>query len=155
MPVFLFTSSFVFKIIIVDGKSMVPTLDSGERLIVSNLGYTPKQKDIIIFNNENKIFTKTLVKRIIATEGQTVNIDFNNGIVYVDGKAIAEDYINDLTHLQQDFVGEVTVPKDHVFVMGDNRNESKDSRNSEVGFVPVKSIIGKAILRIYPFKFFK
>ena len=147
--------SFIFKIVIVDGNSMLPTLKNGERLIVSNLFYTPKQKDIIIFNNQGKGFDKTLVKRIIATEDQKVNIDFNNGIVYVDGAPIPEDYINDLTHLQQDFTDEVTVPKGHVFVMGDNRNNSKDSRNDEVGMVSVDSIIGKAYFRIYPFKIFK
>lgn len=155
--------SFVFKLVIVDGDSMLPTLENGQRLIVSNLFYTPKNGDIIIFNNENPRLNKTLVKRVIATEGQTISIDFNNGIVKVDGEVIDEPYIKDATKVPENFDtfytknsdGSVTVPEGYVFVMGDNRMNSTDSRSSAVGFVSVDSIIGRTIFRLYPFTRFK
>lgn len=159
----LFLFSFVFKLVIVEGDSMLPTLENGQRLIVSNLFYTPKNGDIIIFNNENPRLSKTLVKRVIATEGQTVRIDFNNGTVWVNDEIIDEPYIKDATKISEDYNtfykknsdGSVTVPEGYVFVMGDNRMNSTDSRSSAVGFVSVDSIIGRTIFRLYPFTRFK
>ena len=148
--------SFVLKLIAVDGSSMEPTLLNGQRLIATNLFYEPENGDIVIFNNPNSKLNKTLVKRVIATEGQTVSIDFENGKVFVDGKELDEPYIKELTKERENFYAkEVTVPEGHIFVMGDNRNNSTDSRSNAVGMVPVDCIIGKAVLKIFPFKFYK
>jgi len=87
---------------------------------------------------------------VIATEGQEVNIDFANGIVYINGEAIIEDYINDLTFTKLDFIGPKTVPEGCVFVMGDNRNASVDSRKAEIGMVDTRLIIGRAYYVLYP-----
>ena len=147
--------SFVFKIIEVDGSSMQPTLSDTQRLIATNLFYKPEQGDIVIFNNYNDKLNKTLIKRVIATEGQTVSIDFEKGVVKVDGKELKEPYVNSLIRERQDFNSpEVTVPKGHIFVLGDNRNKSTDSRSEVVGMVPVENIIGKAVMRLLPFKIF-
>lgn len=147
--------TFVFRLAAVNGESMLPTLVDKDRLIVSYLFYTPKNGDIVIVNNDNPALEKVIVKRIIATEGQTVDIDFDNGEVKVDGKVLQEDYINDLTLLDEgghDYP--VTVPENCVFVMGDNRMNSLDSRDSRVGFVPEDEILGKVSLRIFPFSRF-
>lgn len=148
---------FVVKLIVVDGDSMNSTLYDGQKLIATNLFYTPEQGDIIIFNNDNPVFTKTLIKRVIATEGQKVKIDFENAQITVDGKILDEAYLTkDFDYFEREdcpAVYEFTVEDNHVFVMGDNRNDSTDSRDNRVGQVDVDSIVGKAILRIYPFKF--
>jgi len=91
-----------------------------------------------------------LVKRVIAVAGQTVDIDFGEGVVYVDGKALEEDYVAEPTLRQLDFSGPVTVPEGFVFLMGDNRNDSTDSRSSRIGFVDVRYIMGKAYFLILP-----
>ena len=134
---------------------MLPTLVDKDRLIVSYLFYTPKNGDIVIVNNDNPALEKVIVKRVIATEGQTVDIDFDNGEVKVDGKVLQEDYINNLTLLDEGGHSyPVTVPENCVFVMGDNRQNSLDSRDSRVGFVPEDEILGKVSLRIFPFSRF-
>lgn len=142
--------SFVFRIVIVDGRSMVPTLEDGQRLVISHLFYTPKQGDIVVVNSKG--LNKTIIKRVIATEGQTVDIDFEKCTVTVDGKTLDEPYINEPT--ARDDGGNnypLVVPENTIFVMGDNRNESTDSRNSLVGFIPIDDVLGKAVFRIYPF----
>ena len=147
--------TFVFRLAAVNGESMLPTLVDKDRLIVSYLFYTPKNGDIVIVNNDNPALEKVIVKRVIATEGQTVDIDFDSGEVKVDGKVLQEDYINNLTLLDEgghDYP--VTVPENCVFVMGDNRQNSLDSRDSRVGFVPEDEILGKVSLRIFPFSRF-
>lgn len=147
--------TFVFRLAAVNGESMLPTLVDKDRLIVSYLFYTPKNGDIVIVNNDNPALEKVIVKRVIATEGQTVDIDFDSGEVKVDGKVLQEDYINNLTLLDEgghDYP--VTVPENCVFVMGDNRMNSLDSRDSRVGFVPKEEILGKVSLRIFPFSSF-
>jgi len=147
---------FVFGIRIIDviGGSMEPTLYNGNRVLVSGLFYTPEQGDVVIFKTDNYDANKALVKRVIATEGQVINIDFDNGIVYVDGEAYEEPYIKELTHNKLDFIGPKTVPEHCVFVMGDNRNASTDSRDSRIGMLDTRLIIGKAYLTIYPFSSF-
>lgn len=92
-----------------------------------------------------------MVKRVIATEGQTIEIDFDRGRVYVDGELLDEPYIAEPTHNQLDFQGPQTVPEGCVFVMGDNRNASSDSRRAQIGMVDERLIVGKVLLRVFPF----
>ena len=145
--------SFFVRLVDVVGESMMPTLEPGDKIIVSNLFYTPKQGDIIVFRKD-EYRDEPLVKRIIAVEGQTVDIDFNRGIVYVDGEPIDEPYIAEPTVDEEDFVGPVTVDEGCVFVMGDNRNYSTDSRYSSIGFVDERCIMGKVYFTIFPLKNF-
>lgn len=161
--IILFT--FIVCIARVDGTSMVPTLENGDRLAVSRLSSTYENGDILIINNweghpmdaDGNIrttigFEKRIVKRLIAQEGQTVNIDFANGIVYVDGVALDEPYVNTPTNDQLDHAVQypLTVPEGYVFVLGDNRNGSSDSRSTLVGLVARKDILGKVLFRILP-----
>ncbi len=145
--ILLFT--FVARTITVVGSSMVPTLEEGNLLIVSKLFYQPKYGDIVVLR-KTTLMNDPIVKRVIATEGQTVDINFQEGIVYVDGVALDEPYVNSLTNEPEDFAEPVTVPEGHVFVMGDNRNRSTDSRDSRVGVVDTRYLIGRAILRLAP-----
>lgn len=147
--VFLFM--FIGRVVGVIGTSMLPTLMHGDKAIISNLFYTPSYGDIVIIQTDS-FDDEPIVKRIIATEGQTVDIDFAEGIVYVDGVPLDEDYTNSLTTVPIDFTGEVTVPEDCVFVLGDNRNASSDSRDSRIGMVDERCIIGKVYFIIYPGK---
>ena len=94
--------------------------------------------------------TAPIVKRVIATEGQTVDIDFNLGQVYVDGELLDEDYINDYTYREEGTVFPLTVPEGEVFLMGDNRNHSNDSRDSSLGTVDTRLLIGKAVFLVFP-----
>ena len=141
--------SFVVRLVDVVGGSMYPTLENGDKILVSNLFYKPKQGDIIVFRKD-EYREEPLVKRIIAVEGQTVDIDFELGIVYVDGEALDEPYIAEPTNDPEDFYGPVVVPEGCIFVMGDNRNNSSDSRTDMVGNIKRENIIGKAWLRIWP-----
>ena len=142
--------TFVFTLVRVDGSSMVPTLHSGDRMYVNRFMYQPEAGDIVVFKPQGDP-DKYYVKRIIATEGQTVDIDFIRGVVKVDGKELDEPYINEATKKKGDIQFPVTVPEDCVFVLGDNRNNSRDSRYTTVGMVTEKSIMGEALFRLYPF----
>lgn len=141
---------FFVRVIDVKGTSMNPTLNNQDKMLVSDVFYTPKVGDIVVFRKEEYDPDKALVKRVIATAGQEINIDFDKGIVYVDGAAIEEDYIKELTTTKLDFIGPQTVPEGCVFVMGDNRNMSTDSRKSEIGMVDNRLIIGKVYCVIFP-----
>lgn len=141
---------FIFRIVDVSGDSMNPTLLNGDKLVVSDVFYTPKQGDIVIFRKD-EYKAEALVKRVIATEGQTIEIDFDRGRVYVDGELLDEPYIAEPTHNQLNFQGPQTVPEGCVFVMGDNRNASSDSRRAQIGMVDERLIVGKVLLRVFPF----
>lgn len=141
--------TFVGRTVGVIGSSMVPTLQEGDRLIVSKLFYEPRYGDIVVLRKES-FMAEPIVKRVIATEGQTVDIDFTEGIVYVDGVALDEPYTNSLTTDPEDFTEPVTVPEGCVFVMGDNRNRSTDSRTESIGCVDERLILGKAYVRMLP-----
>ena len=141
--------TFAARTITVVGSSMLPTLEEGNLLIVSKLFYQPKRGDIVVLRKAS-FMADPIVKRVIATEGQTVDIDFAEGTVSVDGVKLDEPYVNELTYEREDFTEPVTVPEGHVFVMGDNRNRSTDSRDARVGCVDTHELIGRAILRLAP-----
>lgn len=174
--------AFIFDIVKVDGSSMFPTLIDGDRLVVTKLGYEPKQGDIIILDSTYKkreeyydelaqsegkdelgFFEKLsarkslsddlkkryYVKRVIATPGQTV--DLIDGKVYIDGQIYEEEYYEGITSpIDSAMEFPITVGDDMVFVMGDNRPRSKDSRSSDLGLVPYKAVLGKSQFRIWP-----
>jgi signal peptidase I len=118
---------------------------------MTNLFYTPKNGDIVIFRSPSDKFDGTpLVKRVIAVEHQEIDINFETGDVMVDGTVIPESYINEPTHSRLDFRGPITVPEGHVFVMGDNRNGSSDSRCSDIGMVDTRYILGKVLFIAIP-----
>lgn len=144
---------YVFTLVKVDGPSMNPTLSDGDTLFTQRLLYTPQVGDVIIFRPPNSPKTP-YVKRIIALEGQTVDIDSVTGAVTVDSKQIDEPYIKEPIQRMGDIQFPYTVEKGCVFVLGDNRNNSHDSRDSDVGSVPVENIIGKAQFRLLPLNTF-
>ena len=141
---------FFIRVIDVSGSSMNPTLYNGDKMIVSDVFYKPKAGDVVVFRSDTYDPNKALVKRIIATEGQEINIDFATGTVYIDGEPIEEEYIAELTRNKLDFIGPKTVPEGCVFVMGDNRNKSTDSRKSEIGMVDERTILGRVYCVIFP-----
>lgn len=148
--VLIFT--LVVRIIAVDGDSMLPTLHDQERVLLlsSNLYTEPENGDIVVTYSSG--LQKPLVKRVIATEGQTVDIDFSTHEVWVDGELLDEPYIAAPTAASADVSFPQTVPEGHVFVLGDNRNNSRDSRDSAVGMVDTRCILGKVLLRISPWE---
>ena len=148
--VIIFT--FAVRLVLVDGPSMRETLQHGDCLAVLNapLCGTPEAGDIVILRKESFRDGAPIVKRIVATEGQTVDIDFDAGVVYVDGAALEEDYIRQPTYLEEGLDFPVTVPEGCVFVLGDNRNDSDDSRDPDLGPVDVREILGQAVLLLFP-----
>ena len=151
--------TFMLRVVTVQGSSMYPTLygvgtfpdKPGDKLVLSDMFYTPKTGDIVVVRRENK---KPIIKRIIATEGQTVDIDFDNWRVYVDGEELEEPYINRIEGVKmhdKDVKFPLTIDKDCVFVMGDNRNDSHDSRAYDVGEIDNRYILGRVVLRVFPF----
>lgn len=142
----------------VDGGSMDTTLQHGEIMLIWSLGYTPKQGDIVVLNKTSVLLPdwtepRAIVKRVIATGGQTVDVDYSTGTVYVDGQALDEPYLHEEmrrpgapsmqeTHWE--------VPEGSIFVMGDNRNYSTDSRDSLLGTIDTDYILGRAVLALWP-----
>ncbi len=153
----LLVLAFIFfgRIISVEGSSMYPTLHDGDMLLLQSIGYTPKQGDIVVLTKPFASVTGPIVKRVIATGGQRVEIDYEAGLVYVDGAVLEEPYLIEAMRLPQnpaEQMRETVVPEHHVFVMGDNRNGSSDSRNAALGAVDERYILGHALFVILPFQ---
>ena len=142
----------VFRVIVVSGSSMYNTLIDGDYLLlISNLFYQdPEYGDIIVASKESFDDGAPIIKRVIATEGQTVDIDFEAGIVYVDGEALQEDYTYTPTNMDEGMQFPLTVDENCVFAMGDNRNRSRDSRSPDIGQIDKREILGKAIYLFLP-----
>lgn len=159
----LFT--FVVSIVGVDGSSMYPTLHNRDLMLVQRIAYTPQQGDVIVLRKDNTFANQALVKRVIATGGQTVYIDYDANTITVDGEVLEEPYLNyefddlygsdymaDRVDLDPQYVNqEFTVPEGCVFVCGDNRNHSSDSRVAQLGMVDERYVIGRVLMVFFPF----
>ena len=151
--------TFFGRLTRVDGPSMENTLHDGQLLLVQSLGYEPEQGDIVVLNKTTveHLGGVAIVKRVIATGGQTVDIDYDAGTVAVDGQVLDEPYILEemlwpsSSHMQETHF---EVPEDSIFVMGDNRNGSSDSRDPSLGVVDVRCVIGQAVMVLFPFSDF-
>lgn len=151
MAVLILIFTFVARIVVVSGPSMEDTLRGGDVVLVWALGYSPRRGDVVVVTQ--KTFQEdSIIKRVIATEGQTVDIDYDTGTVYVDNEAIREDYIKERMRVPGYGEGfnHVTVPEGCCFVMGDNRNESADSRYPDIGIIDDRCVIGRSICVFFP-----
>ena len=145
--VLIFT--FTIRTVSVSGDSMFPTLMNGDTLIMCRIYSKPQSGDIVVLTKPVN-GDEPLIKRVIATEGQEIDIDFEKGEVYVDGQLLNEPYIAELTTRKRDMTFPQIVPKGCVFVLGDNRNRSLDSRWTSVGMIDERYIAGKVFYRIFP-----
>ncbi len=153
LTVVILVLTFVFRVVTVSGSSMEPNYIEGERLIVAN-SRNVEQGDVVVITN---VLDEPIIKRVVATEGQTVDIDYTTGIVYVDGVALDETQfglMNGITTSPSSayvpLILPQTVPKNCVFVLGDNRGVSRDSRYADIGMVDSRHILGEAVFAIYP-----
>lgn len=144
--------TFFFRMVNVDGDSMVDTLTNADKVIVTDLFYEPDNGDIVVISHGQE-YAQPIIKRVIATEGQTLDINFETGEVIVEGVVLQEDYISSET-VQGNAEIPAIIPEGYVFVMGDNRAISLDSRFQQIGLVPVTDIIGKAQFVVFPFNDF-
>jgi signal peptidase I len=146
---------FVARLTRVDGGSMDNTLADGELLLVWSPGYQPQQGDIVVVNRKTSEYpgNKAIVKRVIALGGQAVDIDYDTGAVMVDGVTLDEPYLREGMRQPYPFTMQEThfdVPPGSIFVMGDNRNNSTDSRDSRLSYVEEEFILGKVVLALWP-----
>lgn len=155
--ILVFVFSTFIRTSIVSGISMYPTLEDGDRLVLQNILYQPTAGDIVVLTHQT-MNDLPIVKRIIATEGQTIDINYETGDVLVDNVALIEPYINEITRVTGVLADgtlptqlPAVVPDGKVFVMGDNRNYSEDSRFAEVGMIDARYILGQAVFRMFPF----
>ena len=156
MALFVLVFTFVARVIVVSGPSMQNTLIGGDLLLVWSAGYTPKAGDVVVLTQES-YQEDSIVKRVIATGGQRVDIDYNTGTVKVDGVALEEPYIKEqmLVPGYGEGINHVEVPEGCIFVMGDNRNHSADSRFPSIGIVDNRCVIGHGVLVLFPFTHWK
>lgn len=147
--VILLVFTFMFRMVGVNGPSMQPTLQSGDWLALKSVNTKIERGDIVVVTQPNTL-NEPLIKRVIAVGGDKIDINFVEGTVSVNDKVLDEPYTKELTHRMFDVAFPVTVPEGHVFVMGDNRNDSLDSRSSIVGFVDEHYVLGVAAFRFYP-----
>ncbi len=152
LAVIMIVFMLLFRMVIVSGSSMYSTLWDGDwLLLLSSVFYNePEYGDIIVASKDSFNDGEAIIKRVIATEGQTVDIDFVEGIVYVDGTALQEDYTFTLTTIPEGVAFPLTVDEGCIFVMGDNRNGSKDSRHPDIGLIDQREILGKALFLLFP-----
>ena len=152
LVVVLLLFTFCVRVVIVSGSSMFSTLADGDCLVLLNrpLCGELEQGDIVVASMERFKDGEAIVKRVIATEGQTVDIDFRTGIVYVDGEALQEDYIYTPTILSEGVEFPLVVEEGCVFLMGDNRGDSRDSRAPEIGQVDERELLGRAVFLVLP-----
>ena len=158
--IILILITFFFKVCTVVGNSMNNTLYNNERIVISNFLYTPKENDIIVFHQTGEILNEPCVKRVISTGNKWVKIDYDNKILYVSSDNIfnEDDIVDESTYAffdtdnyrHQSGIYEIYVPEGKLFVMGDNRNNSLDSRYSSIGLIDEKTVLGKVIFRIAP-----
>ena len=143
---------FLFRIVVVSGSSMYSTLWNGDWLLVTGSVFSkePQVGDIVVASKESFNFGEPIIKRVIATEGQTVDIDFEAGIVYVDGVALQEDYTYTPTNVEEGIVFPITIAEGCIFAMGDNRNGSRDSRDPSIGMIDTRELLGKAVFLLFP-----
>ncbi len=148
--ILLFT--FAFRVVVVSGPSMYSTLYDGDVMLLLTHWFCgePKRGDIVVLSQQDYHDGSPLVKRVIATEGEMVDIDFEAGVVYVNGKALDEPYTYDKTLLEEGMQFPVIVSEGCVFVLGDNRNDSTDSRSPDIGMVDKREILGRALLLMLP-----
>lgn len=148
----LLVFSLLFRVIVVSGPSMKSTLVDGDwLLLLDNTFYHEYDRgDIVVVSKKSYDDGTPIIKRVVATEGQTVDINFDAGIVYVDGQPLEEVYTNTPTNLEEGMEFPLTVDDGCIFVLGDNRNESKDSRSPEIGLINRSEVLGKAILLLFP-----
>ena len=151
--IILFT--FFLRVAVVVGPSMEDTLIANDVILLSNLFYEPEQGDIIVFQSKLLDEYEPIVKRVIATENQTVSIDYETWTVTVDGVELKEDYVKRELKIMKPYSNYLefpyTVPEGKIFVMGDNRNSSMDSRDRQIGCVDKRFVLGKLLYRMYPF----
>ena len=133
---------FLVRAATVSGTSMVPTLNSGDKILVQGVNYAPQHGDVIVVDGYNN-YGEPIVKRVIGLAGDTVNIDFDTATVWVNGEKLNEPYLGTPTQRAGDVTFPVTVPAGEVFVLGDNRNNSEDSRYADMGNIKKRNIIGK------------
>lgn len=163
VSVVVFCLTFVFRLVEVDGKSMMDTLENADKVIVTDMFYKPHNNDIIVIAHATN-YSHPIIKRVIATGGQTVKLDYDNEKIIVDGAELTENYIKgttfsnngnkDSNYLPTDENGNFVIPEGKLFVLGDNRAVSLDSRSPEIGLIDVKDVIGKAQFVVFPFNRF-